>query len=395
MRKRLHLILAALLFSVGAFAQTQMVTFQVENPSGTPVHVVGSWNGWSNWPGVAMTMVAPGKYSATISMASNATYEFLYTVDSSGTINKEILDPTWPCTNLNTQYTNRIFTLGSADTGLCYTFATCTTCTITPPPPPPVLANVTFSVQSTDSTPVYVFGNWNNWSNFPGTPMTLNATTGNYEATIAVNKNTNYEFLYVNGTGTKEVLLPAMTCTNADPVYTNRTLAIGNNDTSFCNVWATCGTCTVVPPPTPVNVTFQVDMADSTPVHMIGSWDWAIFPGLNLTQVGPNKYSGTKQLMPNQNYQFKFLQGASNTFEVLNPNMPCTNADPVYTNRTLTLGANDTALCFTFSSCATCTITPPPPPPANINVKFAVKSTDSMPVYIFGNWNNWSNFPGH
>jgi hypothetical protein len=30
----------------------------------------------------------------------------------------------------------------------------------------------------------------------------------------------------------------------------------------------------------------------------------------------------------------------------------------------------------------------------NINVKFAVQNVDSLPVYVFGNWNNWSNFPG-
>jgi hypothetical protein len=30
----------------------------------------------------------------------------------------------------------------------------------------------------------------------------------------------------------------------------------------------------------------------------------------------------------------------------------------------------------------------------NINVKFAVQATDSLPVSVFGNWNNWSNYPG-
>jgi hypothetical protein len=30
----------------------------------------------------------------------------------------------------------------------------------------------------------------------------------------------------------------------------------------------------------------------------------------------------------------------------------------------------------------------------NMNVKFAIQNVDSLPVYVFGNWNNWSNFPG-
>jgi len=33
-------------------------------------------------------------------------------------------------------------------------------------------------------------------------------------------------------------------------------------------------------------------------------------------------------------------------------------------------------------------------PVQNINVKFAVQNPDSIPVYVFGNWNNWNNFPG-
>jgi hypothetical protein len=30
----------------------------------------------------------------------------------------------------------------------------------------------------------------------------------------------------------------------------------------------------------------------------------------------------------------------------------------------------------------------------NINVKFAVQAVDSLPVSVFGNWNNWANYPG-
>jgi hypothetical protein len=31
---------------------------------------------------------------------------------------------------------------------------------------------------------------------------------------------------------------------------------------------------------------------------------------------------------------------------------------------------------------------------SNINVKFAVQAPDSLPVFVFGNWNTWNNFPG-
>jgi hypothetical protein len=102
--------------------------------------------------------------------------------------------------------------------------------------------NVKFAVQSTDSTPVYVFGNWSGWSNYPGNPMTFNAATGNYEATIPMAPAATIEYLYVNGV-TKEVLDPTWSCTNGNAQYTNRIATLGTVDTSFCNIWETCSAC--------------------------------------------------------------------------------------------------------------------------------------------------------
>ncbi len=103
--------------------------------------------------------------------------------------------------------------------------------------------NVKFAVQATDSTPVYVFGNWNNWSNYPGVAMPFNNSTGNYEATIPLASSNTIEYLYVNGIGTKEVLNPANACTNGNALYTNRKVTLGTKDTSFCNIWKTCIGC--------------------------------------------------------------------------------------------------------------------------------------------------------
>lgn len=104
---------------------------------------------------------------------------------------------------------------------------------------------VTFQVQSPDSTPVYVFGSWSGWSNFPGTPMTLNTTTGNYEATVSIASGTPIEYLFVNGVSTKEVLNPAWTCTNGNAQYTNRIASLGAADTTLCNRWQSCSACFV------------------------------------------------------------------------------------------------------------------------------------------------------
>ena len=102
--------------------------------------------------------------------------------------------------------------------------------------------NVTFEVQNTDSTPVYVFGNWNNWSNFPGTPMVLNAS-GSYEVSIPLPPNSTIEYLFVNGTSTKELLDSAWACTNGNGQYTNRLTTLGVSDTTLCNIWSSCASC--------------------------------------------------------------------------------------------------------------------------------------------------------
>jgi hypothetical protein len=108
----------------------------------------------------------------------------------------------------------------------------------------PSSINVKFSTNNTDSTPVYVFGNWNNWSNYPGVAMPFNSTTGRYETTLPMNAGSTIEYLYVNGIGTKEILNPAWTCTNGNAQYTNRLVTLGANDTTLCNKWQTCNSCT-------------------------------------------------------------------------------------------------------------------------------------------------------
>ncbi len=214
------------------------VTFQVQNPDSTNVYVFGSWSNWGNWPGDPMTSIGNNTYTATLTLAPNSNFEFLY-VNGNLPV-KESLDPTWPCTNYNPQYTNRVLNLGAVDTTVCYTWETCASCGS----PPVDSIAVTFQVQSPDSIPVYVFGSWSNWSNWPGTPMT---SIGNdiFEATLQLVSNQAIEYLFVNGTGpTKEALDPTWSCTNGNTQYTNRLSDLsGTADTTICFLWSTCSAC--------------------------------------------------------------------------------------------------------------------------------------------------------
>lgn len=389
MKRKIQTLIALLFVACSsAFAQTQMVTFQVENPASTPVYVFGSWSGWGNYPGNSMTMIAPGKYSVTLPIASNTTHEYLFV--SGATPANEVLTSTWPCTNGNTQYTNRVLPVGSTDTAVCYTWATCNTCTVTPPPPPPMPINVTFQVESPDSLPVSLIGSWN-WAAFPGAPMTLIAPN-KYSVTIQLMPNAPYEYLFVNGgTPIKEALDPAWPCTNANAQYTNRVLGLGANDTSLCYTWATCNSCTVTPPPSNVNITLQVETPDSTPVYVIGSWNWANYPGILMTSIGGNKYEAVVSLPSNSTAEYLYVNGGTPIKEVLDPAWACTNGNAQYTNRTLAIGSSAFTKCNKWALCDSCGSVAP----SNINVKFSVQSTDSTPVYVFGSWSNWGNFPGN
>jgi hypothetical protein len=389
MNKKITLLIAIIFATcASAFAQNQMVTFQVESPDSTPVYVFGSWSSWGNWPGNPMTMVAPGKYSATISIASNTTFEYKFVNGSTPVL--ETLNPSWTCTNGNAQYTNRVVAIGAVDTAMCHTWSSCSNCTVTPPPPPPQLINVTFQVDMPDSTPVHVQGSWN-WSSFPGAVMTLAFGT-TYSTTIQLMPNSPYEFKFNNGVGpTFEILNPSWPCTNGNSQYTNRTLVLGANDTSICFKWSTCTTCPITPPPANVNITLQVEQPDSTPVFVFGSWNnWSNWPGTPTTMVAPGIYEATVAMPANATYEYLFVNGNA-AKEALNSAWPCTNGNTQYTNRMLPVAAVDFTKCSKWAKCDSCG--PPPPPP--LNVKFAVQATDSTPVYVFGSWSNWSNFPGN
>ena len=374
MKKQIIALIAGLLLSVYCTAQTVNVTFQVHNPATTPVYVFGSWSNWVYWPGNQMTPVGNGYYAATLALPPNAQYEFLY-VSGSNPV-KEILDPSWTCTNGNPQYTNRVLNLGGSDMTVCYDWASCTTCTV-----PSSNVAVTFQVHNPDSLPVYVFGSWSNWVNWPGTPMTA-VGNGYYAATVFMPSSTNYEYLFVNGNGpTKEDLDPAWPCTNGNGTYTNRTLGLAATDTTLCFEWESCTSCNL--PSTMINVMFAVQSPDSVPVYVFGNWNnWGNWPGYQMSTIGGNEWTVNLQLNSNQNIEFLFVNGVGPTKEVLDPSWSCTNGNPTYTNRKATLGAYDTLICGIFSSCNPCMVGLPEIESQNVKINLG---TDGLQVFSAGN----------
>jgi hypothetical protein len=323
------------------------VTFQVQNPDSTPVFVFGSWSGFSNYPGDVMTPIGNGVYSVTLPLNANSNFEYLFV--NGATPIKEVLNPADPCTNGNSQYTNRTLVVAAADLTVCAQWQTCNSCTSVP-----AIANVTFQVENPDSLPVYVFGSWNGFSNYPGTPMT-SIGNGIYEATLQLGTNANYEYLFVNGSvPAKEVLNPAWPCTNGNGQYTNRTLALGATDTAVCAIWATCSACGTVAP-VYINATFQVQNPDSTPVYVFGNWNgFSNYPGTPMTSIGNGIYEASIQLLENTTFEYLFVNGGTPIKEVLNPAWLCTNGNAQYTNRVILTPGVDVTTCSKWATCDPC-----------------------------------------
>jgi hypothetical protein len=113
-----------------------------------------------------------------------------------------------------------------------------------------------------------------------------------------------------------------------------------------------------------INVTFQVQNPDSTPVFAFGSWSgWGNWPGNPMTSIGNGFYATTINFPANTNYEFLFVNGnAPWAKEVLDPAWTCTNGNAQYTNRVLNLGSLDTTICLNWNSCNSCVV---PVIPAN------------------------------
>ena len=314
----------------------------------------------------------------------------------------------------------------------------------------PTTINVTFQVQNPDATPVYLFGSWNNWGNWPGNLMTT-VGTGYYATTVAISPNSNYEYIYVNGaTPVKEILNASWSCTNGNPTNTNRVLALGDSDTTICFKWAQCNTC-VAPvliqvdlPVTFDNPNVNYDLVDfggnasniqSDPVvttnmvcktiKTIGAETWAgttmggstggfataipFVPGttkMTMKVYSPDAGIAVRMKVEDPNDPTKSVETedqttVANAWETLEfdfanqaPGTAAINFGYTYKKCSVffnfgVTGAVAGEKTYYFDDVAFNGIIP-----TNINVTFQVKSTDSVPVYVFGNWDNWGNWPG-
>jgi hypothetical protein len=347
--------------------------------SNTVLMLTGPFWGWNPTGGPTALNNGDGTFTFTFSPAPSADMEYKFILDgvqedmvASGTASGN-----WGCTPVTdySTYANRqwLMTDPLILDGLVY--GSCDSCSYVPPAP--TYYDVTYSVNTANmSVPVgpngiYVGGaiygvatsamafqlsDPNGDGIWTGTDSILSTTVGNYTLLNSPTSSTDF--------GAKEDLngLPCADAANNN----DRILPTINGDTTLLHCFGTCdtdGTCPL--PPSPVNITFQVDMTLSpysgTPI-LRGSWNWGVNGDLMTDANGDNIWEFTKLFTSSPGAVYEYVYsvdtGGTQGFDVTEQNDPlglCTNGNSQYTNRVLSIPSLDSILgVVCFESCESC-----------------------------------------
>lgn len=209
-------------------------------------------------------------------------------------------------------------------------------------------------------TTVHVNGTFNGWCGACN-PMTDANTDGVWEVTLPITSPDTIEYKFTVDTWTdQENFVGGEPCTVTNGGFTNRQLIFAADTIMDTVCWNFCGTCAQIPPPPPAkNVTFTVDMRESTvaaytTVNVNGDfngWCGACNP---LTDPdGDSIWSVTLPLM-NDSIEYKFTVDGWTGEETFAGGESCTKTVGAFTNRFANLNG-DTALAMVcWETCMSC-----------------------------------------
>jgi len=233
--------------------------------------------------------------------------------------------------------------------------------------------NVTFQVdmsQQNGFTTPEVNGTFNGWCG-NCTPMTDANGDNIWEVTIPITAGT-YEYKYsADNWGSQEALVSGTSCTVTNSGFTNRTLTVGSTAMTLPVVcWQSCLSCSATP--TPVDVTFQLDMTQQTGFttpEVNGTFNSWCGNCIQMTDANADGvWEATVSLIPGT-YEFKYSYDNWAGSETLVAGTPCTVTANGFTNRALVVGTADTTLATVcYASCSSCVTTS--------NITFKVNMND-------------------
>ncbi len=372
---------------------TYATTFAVDmrgysGPAFSTVNINGTFNGWC---GSCNTMTDANNdsiYEITLPLLAGA-IEYKFTVD--GFNGQESLTPGSPCTVTNFGFTNRSYNVSAIGSVGVVCWNSCSACA---PPTYPVTFKVDMrGYTGAAYTTVNVNGTFNGWCGACN-PMTDANNDSIWEVTLPLPAGAiEYKFTVDGFTG-QESLTPGTPCTVTNFGFTNRAYTVtsaGGVLSAVC--WNSCTTCST-PAPTPVNVTFKVDMrgyagAAYTTVNVNGTfngWCGACNP---MTDANNDSiWEVTLPLLPGS-IEYKFTVDGWNGQENLVAGSPCTQTNFGFTNRVLTFTTATTMPSVCWNSCTACTGAP-----TSANITFRVNMSQySGPAYttvnLNGSFNNW------
>jgi len=358
MKNKLHYLLKSstllvgLLLGSSAIAQTN-VTFQVDmsqqNGFTTP-EVNGTFNSWCGNCNAMTDANGDDVWEVTVSLAPG-TYEYKYSADAWAS--QEALVAGTSCTVTNSGFTNRTLTVGTTAMTLpVVCWQSCLSCSVTP-----AAVDVTFQLdmtQQTGFTTPYVSGTFNSWSGNQ-TPMTDANADGVWEATVSIIPGTyEFKYSYDNWAGS-ETLIANTPCTITSNGFTNRTLDVGNADTTLATVcYASCSACV-----TTNDITFKVNMNDYTGAAFtavtlngtFNNWCGSCNP---MTDANADGIWEVTLPISGASIEYKFTIDGWATSEQFAGGESCTVTANGFTNRYLAITGDMVLPVACYASCVDC-----------------------------------------
>jgi hypothetical protein len=243
--KKTLLFLFLTCFGAFAYGQTTNITFQLDMNTYTGTFTTPEVNGtWNNWCGNCNAMSDPdndGIWTAVIPIATGTTVEFKYSHDNWA--GQETNNPSEPCTNGNTQFTNRVLVIPATDTVLgVVCWGSCSPCS-----GQPTSTNVTFKVDMSEYTGSFttpeINGTFNNWC---GNCAQMSDSDNDNIWDITINlprgDTIEYKFSHDNWAG-QEMNDSTGACTNGNGQFTNRVLILDNDTVMPPVCWGSCNPC--------------------------------------------------------------------------------------------------------------------------------------------------------
>ncbi|MCD4696975.1 MAG: hypothetical protein K8S16_12130, partial [Bacteroidales bacterium] len=366
--------ITTVMFTAKVNAQTINVTFQVDMQEQTVppegVHIAGSFQGWD--PGAtAMSNFIGDVYTYTYTGTPGEYIEFKYVNGNTWAGNQPENVPA-ACA----QNGNRFLTLPSSDTILpVVCFGKCVPCVV---PQWDITFQVDMSNETVSPNGVHIAGTFNGWE-ADSVPL-VHQGNDVYAVTLQLGEGEYHEFKYINGNawGEDESVPPECATNN------NRTYNVPNGDDVLPLVcFGSCDPCTTV---IDVNVTFRVDMSDTTVVaegvHIAGSmqgWDPG---GTLLNDLGTGIWEYTFVLQSGTYHEYKFINGIAWGQDEIVP-WYCSQND----NRYLTVPQNDTILpAVCYGSCLVCN---PLPVDVTFQVDMSLQQISPDGVHLAGTVQGW------